>query len=219
MLKNIIILFVLQFVILSSASTLFSASEPGGEIPYRLLISTESKLWLEGDSTSHKYEVGVPVIRLDTAGKLPVSTNMLKGQALLNAIVQMPELSTFILNMPVKEMNSSIPGLAMRMHSVLKYKAFPNIIFTLSDYSAEQKLGKLNAFTVKATGKLNVAGQKKETLLELEIETTDKFIKVTGKEALLMTDFGIKPPKVLFLKAADKVEIKWEIYLILDESR
>jgi len=205
--------FVLPVVVLFSVSILFSAAAPEKGLPYKLLVSTQSRLWLEGDSTFHRYESRASVILLDTSGELATNTKSLKEQELLNNIVLVPGFSRFILNIPVEKLKSGIPGLAGKMHSALKYKKFSDIIFTLFDYKAERKAGKPNVFTVKATGILNVAGQEKEISLEFEAETTDKFIKVTGEKDILMTGFGIKPPKVLLIKAADKVDIKWELYL------
>ena len=222
MLKNIRVKFVsvvLLFIVLFSVSIIFGAALPEKILPYKLLVSTQSRLWLEGDSTFHRYESQASVILLDTSGELATDTKSLKEQELLNNIVLLPKLSRFVLTIPVKEMKSGIPGLAGKMHSALKYKKFPDIIFTLFDYKSEHQADNPNVFTVKATGILNIAGQEKEISLEFEAETGDKFIKVTGKKDILMTDFGIKPPRVLLIKAANKVEIKWELYLTIDESR
>lgn len=215
MLKNIrfrFIPFILPLIVLFSVSILFSTA-PSEKSSYKLLVSTQSRLWLEGDSTFHRYESQASVILLDTSGELEANVKLLKEQELLNNIVRKPRLSRFILDVPVKELKSGIPGLAGKMHTALKYKQFTDIIFTLFDYNAEHKADKPNAFIVKATGILNIAGQEKEISLEFEVETTDKFIKVTGGKDILMTDFGIKPPKVLLIKAANKVEIKWELYM------
>ncbi|MDO8734251.1 MAG: YceI family protein [Elusimicrobiota bacterium] len=215
-LKNIrfkFISFVLPSVVLLSVSILFSAAAPEKGLPYKLLVSTQSRLWLEGDSTFHRYESQASVILLDTSGELAPAAKSLKGQELLNSIVLLPNLSRFILSIPVEKMKSGIPGLAGKMHSALKYKKFADIIFTLFDYKVERKADKPNVFTIKATGILNAAGQEKEISLEFEAETTAQFIKITGKNDILMTDFGIKPPRVVLIKAANEVEIKWELYL------
>ena len=62
---------------------------------------------------------------------------------------------------------------------------------------------------------LLIAGVEREVALELTTERKDASLTVHGRVQLLMTDFGIKPPKAMLgmLKTDPKVTVTFETVL------
>ena len=192
------------------------------EVGYKLSLKPESKLWLNGKSTLHDFESDAAVISIDSAIELKTGPKRDDGvnQELLKEVVMLPEMKKFVLEIPVKDLKSGIPGLAWRMHNSLKYKEHPNIIFRMTEYKSEAAPAKKNQYAIKLIGVLEVAGKENQISIESIAETTGQYIKVTGKKELLMTDFGIKPPVLMFgtIKTDNKVVISWEIILIPEST-
>jgi polyisoprenoid-binding protein YceI len=89
---------------------------------------------------------------------------------------------------------------------------FPKIGFRflgLEDFKTEQ--GKVSA-VVK--GALYIKGSRREVTVPVEVDLTDRSSPVAeGNFTIRMTDFGIDPPSLLFLKTKDEVRIEFAIRL------
>jgi hypothetical protein len=64
-------------------------------------------------------------------------------------------------------------------------------------------------------GLLIVAGVERETTLQLHVQRKGASLAITGTTDLLMTDYGIQPPKAMLgmLKTDPKVQIRIELEL------
>jgi polyisoprenoid-binding protein YceI len=85
---------------------------------------------------------------------------------------------------------------------------FPEIVFRLT--RIEGSGGALKAF-----GALKIAGVEKDIAFDLKTAATAATLTVSGQVPLLMTDYGITPPKAMLgmLKTNPKVQIKIELLL------
>jgi len=65
---------------------------------------------------------------------------------------------------------------------------------------------------IRAVGILNIAGVEREVTLTLKTQQSEGILIVTGEIQLLMTDFGITPPKAMLgmLKTDPKVTVTFE---------
>lgn len=95
-----------------------------------------------------------------------------------------------------------------KTHSALEQKKHPQITFKLIEITS------ITEDSLFANGTLSIAG--KENKVELATaysgKNTDN-IRVQGSKSLLMTDFGIKPPKAMLgtLKTGDEVTIQFDV--------
>src|SRR5438477_164984 len=64
----------------------------------------------------------------------------------------------------------------------------------------------------RAIGMLKIAGVEKEIAFDLKAAATATTLTVSGDVPLLMTDFGIAPPKAMLgmLKTDNKITVKFE---------
>ena len=99
------------------------------------------------------------------------------------------------------------PGLNA-MVALLKTQ-HPEITFRLSRVEADA------TGALKGIGILRIAGVERETALTLATQRSDAGITVTGQVPLMMTDFGIEPPKAMLgmLKTDPKLTVTFEIVL------
>lgn len=159
-----------------------------------------SRLWIEGDSTLHKWESHATVVDAAASIEAPSFQAGLASQA--------PAKLT--LTVPVESMKSEHEGLDKNLRKALKAKKFPDVVFTMSGYKADPKAG-----TVAAQGELTVAGvTKAETITAAYKNEGDKLV-LDGQQPLLMTDFGVKPPTAMMgtIKSDNRLTVKFHLEL------
>jgi polyisoprenoid-binding protein YceI len=117
-------------------------------------------------------------------------------------------LQAFDLSIPAATLKSSKDGLDKNMYKALKVTQHPQITFSLT--RMEGAPGALKAF-----GTLTVAGVAQEVTLPLKTTPKGAGLMVTGELNVLMTDYGIAPPKAMLgmVRADPKIKITFEVLL------
>ena len=182
----------------------------------QLTLMPESSLWLEGNSTVHGFKRFAQKINITSKLEIkPAEAEKAKPSVLLTGVISDPDLNYFVLEIPVKELNSPTPGLDTQMHKHLKVKANPKIIFKLTDYKSEKFQNTPGKFRILCSGTLEVAGVSKQVSLDSTAVVVNDSIKLTGSKQLLMTDFKIKPPELMMgmMKTDNAITINWEFFL------
>jgi hypothetical protein len=167
----------------------------------------KSTVEIHGDSTMRKYvsratKIGVRVAVTPPIGQLE---NLLKEK-----------VSEFILLIPVSDLKSGTELLDEHLLEAMKAKEFPEIRGVLKNYKLEGKQN-LTKTKVLASVELTVAGVTKLVPVEATVSLEDKTVRVRGEKQILMTDFNITPPTMMFgtITTADAVTIKFDFYLEL----
>ena len=172
-----------------------------------------SRLWLEGDSTLHPFTSTATVIAAE--GEAAPADGFPAG------LFQPGAVKSFQVSVPVDGLRSGKAGLDRNMYGALKAAEHPVIRFDLLglERPVDSKTGE--AFQVKARGTLNVAGQSRDVVLEAEAREEGGRLFIKGKEELKMTDFGIKPPRMLMgaIKTKDEVTVHYEIFIDVDANQ
>jgi polyisoprenoid-binding protein YceI len=165
-----------------------------------LVLSPESRLWLQGDSTLHPFE--------SKATKLTVM-----GQAAAENLLQAGAVEGFELEVEVKGLKSGKKGLDENLYKTLKADEHPAIVFHLKSVSAAGSAD--GAVNVQAEGTLSVAGQEKDLTLLAKVQAENGKWHVTGTQQILMTDFGIKPPSMMMgaIKTKNEITVHYDVIL------
>ena len=171
--------------------------------PVRLLSSRVS---LAGTSNIHAYTASTTaarIVRLQAANGAP-NVNPLEGLLTPGAV------EAFEISIPAATLSSPKEGIDKNMHKALKATEHPDITFRLSRLEEADASG-----AIRGVGTLRIAGVEREVVLTLKTRRTDVQLTVTGEVALLMTDFGITPPKAMLgmLKTDPKVTVTFETVL------
>lgn len=176
------------------------------EAPSSPVKLVSSRVSLAGTSNIHAYTASTNaarVVRLQLASGVP-------GPNLWEAIVKPGALEAFEIAIPAATLSSPKEGLDKNMHKALKVTEHPDITFRLSRLEAGEASG-----VMRGVGTLTIAGVAREVTLALKTERTGATLTVSGEVQLLMTDFGIAPPKAMLgmLKTDPKVTITFETVL------
>lgn len=102
-----------------------------------------------------------------------------------------------------------------KTYEALKTKSYPIISFVTSGVTIVPATG--NNFTARSRGKLTIAGVSKdvEVNASCQFNQVDRSITCTGSKKIKMTDYGIKPPAVMFntIKTGDDITVDFNVKL------
>ena len=184
-----------------------ASAAPAQEATSSPLAVGASRVSIAGTSNIHAYTASTTVLRVTRVTLAPT----VAGPTFWDEIVKPGALEAFEIAIPAATLASDKDGLDKNMHNALKTKQFPDITFRL--LRLEPRPGATSA--LRGVGVLTVAGVPREVTLELTTARKESGVSVQGKVALLMTDFGIAPPKAMLgmLKTDPKVTITFETML------
>ena len=173
-----------------------------GSIPAPLALAS-ARVSLDGTSNIHAFTAATTEVRvtaLEIAGT--------PAGDLLDHVLQPGALKSFEVVIPAASLSSPKDGIDKNMHKALNVTEYPEIRFALR--ALEPAGG-----SYRAVGALTIAGVEKEVTLTLQVQRKGSTLAITGTTDLLMTDFGVKPPKAMLgmLKTNPKVQIRIELVL------
>jgi polyisoprenoid-binding protein YceI len=162
------------------------------------------RITLAGNSNVHAWTASTTAVRV-TQVKLGPSA---AGSTFWDEIVKPGAVEAFEIAIPVATLTSDKDGLDKNMHKALKAAQHPEITFRLARLEAKGK-------ALRATGMLKVAGVEREIAFDLTTLRKDASLAVKGTVDILMTDYGIAPPKAMLgmLKTDPKVTITFDLAL------
>jgi polyisoprenoid-binding protein YceI len=174
-----------------------------------LVLEPQSALWLEGDSTLHRYASTATQISFSAEIS---SSGIQGGLAGTEEAVKRGLVQNLRVMIPVGGLKSGKSGLDENLRRALKSGDHPDIVFTMAGYRLE---GGPALDKVVAWGALSVAGVEKPVTLNTSLQWRDGRALMDGEYPLLMTDFGVKPPKLMLgaLKTDDRVIVKFHLEL------
>lgn len=173
------------------------AAAPGGTL---LALQKGSVLFLAGDSTLHKFEMGATSLQGSAALKAADPEKAVKSGA----------VGAMSLIVPVKGLKSKEKGLDDNAYKALKADVNSEIKFDLkkSTLAADGK-------SMKAEGTLSVAGTAVPVVLNAEISFKEGQVRLKGVQKLKMSDFKVAPPSISLLVTSidckDDVEIHYDV--------
>ena len=169
-----------------------------------------AKVTIDGNSNVHAWSASTTTVRVT---RVQLADNV-AGAAFWDAIATPGGLAAFEIAIPAATLKSPKDGLDKNMHKGLNVEDHPDITFRLVRVEPAGASAKApNA--LRAVGVLKIAGVEKEVTLDLTLEKRDASLAVKGAVQLLMTDFGIAPPKAMMgmLKTDPKVTVSFETVL------
>ena len=131
-----------------------------------------------------------------------VSNNILSVMLLDTSNMEINELAVVVKIASFNSKNSNRDSNTIEVTEALKY---PNV--SLSSNSIKQANDRL---TVKGTLKFH--GISKEIIFDAQKEIIKDEIKVTGNFKILMTDFKIKPPKLLGIATDKNIKLSFTVF-------
>ena len=151
------------------------------------------EITLEGTSSLHDWECDVNDVTVKS--EFTSDEDRLVGIDLLEVLIRSQSIK------------SDKKAMDKKMHEALKADRFPSISFKMIELLEfdENKL-------VVLSGDLTIAGVTKEIRLSAQAKfTKNGLVTFSGKNTILMTDYGIVPPVALFgtLKTGDEIKLNY----------
>lgn len=189
---------VLAAVAVAAVSTITLAARDQA-VPIRI---ASAKVTITGTTNVHGYTAATPTVRLTT-----IKTGAFDGD-LMNLALKPALVEAFEIAIPAASLKSPKDGIDKNMHKALKTDKFADITFRLTS------LEKSGA-GLRALGTLTIAGVSKEIVLNLSAKRAGSNLVVAGEIPLLMTDYGVTPPKAMMgmMKTDPKITISLELVL------
>ena len=194
------------FVACALAATITTVSRAAGPVAGNAsgpLAVTSARASLDGTTNIHPYTASTSTVKVVNIGVADT------GGELFDRVLQPGGLTAFDVAIPVTSLTSPREGVDKNMHKALKAEQFADIRFRLKGIEPAA------AGSYAAAGWLTVAGVEKPVTLNLQVRRTAAALAVTGTTDLLMTDYGITPPKAMMgmLKTNPKVQITIQLVL------
>ena len=166
----------------------------------RSLALASSKLTIDGSSNLHEWSATTTDVRI-TQSKLGVS---LSDANFLEAIVKPGAFEAFEIAVPVATLKSGKDTLDKNMYKALKSPEVANVTFRATKLQAGATAG-----TLRLTGLLKIATVQKEVTFDVTAQLAGALLTIKGTVPILMTDYGIEPPKAMLgmLKTDPKVSV------------
>jgi hypothetical protein len=188
-----------------------TARVPGARSSDGTLTFSSVRVSLGGTSNIHGYAASTTTVRLAS-----IQIDGAPTGDVLEQLLAPGALKTLEVAIPAATLSSSREGADKNMHKALKVEAYPEIRFRLRSLEPDGSPARASAkpgTVYRAFGWLTVAGVEKEVVLNLAVERKGTALVVTGGTDLLMTDYGITPPKAMLgmLRTNPKVQIRLEL--------
>ena len=157
-----------------------------------------SKLWFEGESTLHPYKA--------TSKSWQIKATVTPGKD-----VKIEDLTSLEVVIPAKSLKSGDGALDNNMYNAMGADKHPTIKFVMSNAKVTNSAG--GELEVTADGTLTIAGKEQTTKIVAKGEVNGDTIKVKGSKEIKMSDFGVKPPVLMFgaIKVTDKITVKYDL--------
>jgi polyisoprenoid-binding protein YceI len=181
----------------------------GAEAPVAL---DSARITISGTSNIHAYTATTTTARVTRAQ----FTCAFEGPDMWANALKPGAIDAFEITIPAATLTSPREGLDKNMHEALKVKDYPDIVFRLLRFEP----GTGAAGALRAVGVLRVAGVERELPLNITVQHEGTTLKLQGRVAFLMTDFGIKPPVAMLgmLKTDPKVIITFDTAMTAPRS-
>ncbi|OGR84039.1 MAG: hypothetical protein A2901_03555 [Elusimicrobia bacterium RIFCSPLOWO2_01_FULL_54_10] len=168
------------------ASVCLQASE-------RAVLLPGSAIWLEGDSTLHRFSSTSTALTAEMEGTFP-------------------DVKTFVVRVPVLSLKSGKGQLDKNLYKALHSEKYPDIVFHMKSYDIKSST---NGTVILAQGDLEIAGASRPAALQAQTKPDELGTRVSGAYGLLMTDFGVSPPVMMLgaLKTKNEVTVRYILYL------
>lgn len=177
----------------------------------QLAAMNGSALWLEGDSTLHPFS--------STSTAVGVRAIVAGGTGDLKEAIASGRIGELKVTVPVASLKSGKGGLDKNLYKAMKEDRFPAVTFELHSYRAGKEVD--GAIEIQAAGTLAVAGSTRAVALAGRAIPGKSGLRLIGRHELLMTDFGIQPPKMMggMIKTRDQIVVHYDLKLGLENAQ
>jgi polyisoprenoid-binding protein YceI len=167
-------------------------------------LQAESKLWVGGTSSVRGWECKATTFTTSITSAPNAAATVLAGEKAVDAVE---------LTIPVEKMECGNGQMNGHMRKALKMEEHAQIAFRMTSYELARSE---DALVATIDGTLTLGGTEKPIqLVGLATSTADGALRISGTYSFKMTDFGLKPPTLMFgrIKVHELVKVGFDIVL------
>jgi polyisoprenoid-binding protein YceI len=168
------------------------------------LQPAQSRVWIEGTSTIRAFTCTAAVVTalVDTKTANAIPQLLLGDKAVVAVDVKVP----------VEKIDCGNGTMNEHMARSLKSNENPTILFRLTSYEIA-RTSAVATGTLKGT--LSLGGTQKPVSITAEGKPEGEMLRVTGSTEVLMTQYDLTPPSLMFgrIKVSEKVIVKFDLLL------
>jgi polyisoprenoid-binding protein YceI len=169
-----------------------------------LVLQPQSRLWIEGTSTIRGFSC--------KAGELKATVEANGPNAIAALLIGDKGIGSVRVTVPAERMDCGNGTMNEHMKKALKVSDNPTIEFHVTSYDVARQA---DGITGTITGTLELGGVTKTISVDAVGKPQDGMLHVTGSYPLKMTDYGLKPPSLMFgrIKVAESVKVNFDLLL------
>jgi polyisoprenoid-binding protein YceI len=169
-----------------------------------LVLQPQSRLWIEGTSTIRGFSC--------KAGELKATVEANGPNAIGALLIGDKGIGSVRVTVPAERMDCGNGTMNEHMKKALKVSDNPTIEFHVTSYDVARQA---DGITGTITGTLELGGVTKTISVDAVGKPQDGMLHVTGSYPLKMTDYGLKPPSLMFgrIKVAESVKVNFDLLL------
>ena len=162
------------------------------------VLSGRSEIRIQGTSSMHDWSM---------------ETSAFKGSLVRHGTEGNSELSNLIVEVEAGGLVSGKSGMEKDARKALEAEIFPLIRF---EQTAPLDLPIQSASQAETSlvlqGSLQIRDQNQSVQIEVQINITEDFVRISGSHTVNMTDYGIEPPRALLglIRTGEEVTIEFE---------
>ncbi|WBL25988.1 YceI family protein [Zunongwangia sp. HGR-M22] len=110
------------------------------------------------------------------------------------------KVSKITIEIPIKSLKSGKGGMDKNAYKALNEDDYPKVKFTSKEVQSN-----------KIIGNLTMNGKSKTISIPVSIKNSNQNIKISGKQTINMTDYGVEPPTALMgtIKTGEEVTVNF----------
>jgi len=167
-------------------------------------LQPESRLWVGGTSSLRGWECRASTFTVTVESSASAAATVLVGEKSVTSVD---------LIVPIEQLECGNGTMNGHMRKALKAQEHPNVAFRMTGYELARSSDSLVA---TISGALTIGGTEKPVeLVALATAAADGALRVAGTYQLKMTEFGLKPPSLMFgrMKVGDLVKVGFDVVL------
>ena len=192
-----------RFIRTLAAGTAFALPLVAWSSYRELTLQPESKLWVDGTSTMRKWTCRANDVEAVIDGAPNAIAQVAAGEKGVRAVR---------VRVQSEKMECGNGTMNEHMKKALKLETNPTIEFKLSGYDVSKSA---EGVTGTLTGTLTLGGVQKTVAIPAVATSDAGALHVTGEYPIKMTEYDLKPPKLMFgrIKVGEKVQVKFDFVL------
>ena len=169
-----------------------------------LVLQPQSRLWIDGTSSIRSFSC--------KAGELNAVVEASGPNAIQQLLAADKGVKTVSVTVPAEQLDCGNGTMNEHMRKAIKLTEHKSIEFRLSDYDVAKNSDGV-AGTIRGT--LLLGGVTKPITLKADGKPEGGMLHITGVYELNMTEYGLKPPTLMFgrIKVGQTVKVNYDLLL------